>query len=285
MPLSIQEHEMAYKNIILDSLKESFYLIWKNKRWFVLLFVLEILFLIALSAVNYHYQIEIVGHSKAISDYISKLQLDEAAVADSLMQQKSILGDDPLLISRKSNEILRNFRLMLASILALMLVFLSTSWAITARAAYKINLKNFIKFSVQVFFVLMFYLGIIFLFFYYLVNISLLQIAFNPYMLGLKYALFLAVLILSLYFMFISLSLVHKTGIRNIAQKTLVIGIRKAHYALGAYAVNAFFLAVPAVIFFSFEKSMLALFSSTMLLVFSLVFGRFFMLKTFEKIS
>ena len=277
---------MTYKNLILTSLKESLKLIWKNKLWFMLLFVLEILFFAALSIASYNYQIKIVEHSNSIFDYISKLKLDDAAVADNFLQQKSVLGNDPLLISREFNEILKNFRLLLLSIFISLVVFLSFAWTITIKIIHKLNVKNLAKHYLGILAVLLFYLGLIFIFFYFLLNLSLSNIVLQTSMLITKYILFFIVVVVLLYFMFISLSIVQKTGFKNIVQKTLIIGIKKIHYVLGIYAINLILSALSVVLFFKFfEESVFVLFFSIILLMFTLIFGRFLMINAFEKLD
>lgn len=277
---------MTYKNIIFGSLKSSLTLIWKNKLWFMLLFILEILFFAILSVLGYNYQTKIVEHSNAIFEYISNLKLDEAAVAENILQKKNLLGDDPLLISREFNEVLKNFRLLLLSVFISLLVFLSFAWAMTSKVVYRFSYKKAAMLYSKIFAILLFYLGLIFAFFYYLLNLSLSQIILQTSMLLTKYILFIVISTALLYFMFISLSIAHKTELKNIAQKTLVVGIRKVHYVLSVYAINLFLLALSFIIFFKFfEQSIFVLFFSTILLIFSTVFGRFLMIKTFEKID
>ena len=277
---------MNYKNVMLDSLKESFTLVWKNKMWFIALLILQISLFGILSAVSYHYQMRIVEHSNSIFDYISKLNLNEAAVAENLMQQKSIFGDDPLLISREFSDILRNLKLLFFSTFVLLVLFLSLGWLITSKIVHKIKLKLLITSYSKILVVLLCYLGAIFLLFYYLLNVSLSQISLQTSMLMAKYLLFAIVSIVLAYFMFISLSLIQKIGFRDLFQKTLVVGIKKFHYVLGIYAINIF-LSVTSIILFHyfFEKSILVLFFSILLLIFSFVFGRILMINAFEKLD
>ena len=136
---------MHQKNIISASLQESFALIWKNKRLFVLLFVLQIVFFIALSSITYKYVPKMAESQKAIEDYMSNLRLDESSVSSSILQQKSILGDDPLMISRNFNEIARNFRIYLVYVFILAVIFISISWSVTNKLVHKNNFRHFSK--------------------------------------------------------------------------------------------------------------------------------------------
>src|SRR3989344_6210336 len=102
------------KNLIFFSLNQSFSLIWKNKFWFFVLLALEIVFFSIFGYVNIAYGTKIVESSKAIDEYLNQQQLDEISVTGNILQQKSVLGDDPLSISRNFNEMVKNLRLLLA---------------------------------------------------------------------------------------------------------------------------------------------------------------------------
>ena len=272
------------KNIILNSLKESIKSIWKNKLLFFLLFILQILFFVILFYLSIIYQTKILDNAKAINDYISQLKLDDLSVASNMMQQKSILGDDPLTISRNFNEMVKNFKIYLMYLFILLVLSTSLSWAITFRL---IHVKTFLpsaKMFLKIFIVLLFYLGLIFSFFYSLFNISLTQFAIQGSDLYIKYVPFLIISIILIYFMFISLSILHNTELKNIVQKTLKIGIKKGHYILTIYIINVSLSVISLIsLFYLFEKRIMAL--PLILFIFSFVFGRIFMVKVVEKIT
>ena len=216
---------MTYKKIILGSLKESFIMMWRNKLWLVLLFIFQILMLVILSAASYHYQLRIVEHSNAIFDYLSKLNLNDAVVADNFLKQKSVLGDDPLLIGREFSEILRNFRWLFGFVFLLLVIFLSMGWTITSKIIYKTKIKDLLGTFLKTLVVLLFYLGLVFSFFYSLLSISLSEMAMQASGLVTKYLIFFFAAAVLLYFMFISLSLSHGTNLNDLLQQTLRIGI------------------------------------------------------------
>ncbi len=274
-----------HKNIILSSLKESFALIWQNKFLFSLLFIIQIIFFVIFSLINLNYQTKMLEKAKEITDYLSNQRLDEFAVSSSILQQKSILGDDPLLISRNFNEILKIFRIYLVYIFVLLILFTSFAWTLTNRLVHKNNLKQSIKYFFKAFIILLFYLGLIFLFLFSLVNISLNEITESSKILA-RYLPFLIFSIVLVYFMFISIALLHKVELSNMVQKTLSIGIKKAHYTLSVYFINIFlFSASATLLFYSIENNLFILFLSIILLIFSFVFGRVFMINVVEKLS
>ena len=274
------------KKIILGSLKESIALIWKNKSFFVFLFTLQVIFFIAFSLISYNYISKMVESQKAIEDYLSQQNLDEDAVTENILQQKSIFGGDPLSISRNFNDTVKNFRIYLIYIFILLIVFISISWALTFKIINKTNLKQFINIFSKNIIILLFYLGLIFLFFFSLLNISITQLAQQSSMLFIKYFIFLVISIILAYFMFISLSLINHVELNNIVQKTLSIGIRKIHYVLSAYLINLFLLGTSIILLYYFiEKNSFILLLSIILLIFSFVFGRIFIINVVEKLK
>ncbi|MBI2658709.1 hypothetical protein HYX05_01225 [Candidatus Woesearchaeota archaeon] len=274
------------KNIILISLKESLASIWKSKSLFFLLFIIQIAFFVAFSAVNLTYQTRILENTKAITDYLSKQSLDEASATDAVLQQKNVLGDDPLMISRNFDEIVKNFRIYLVYTFVLLIFFMSAAWAITHRLLKKISLRQLTGIFLKIIVVLLFYLGLIFGFFFSLLNVSITQLAEQSSMLFAKYSVFLIVSIILAYFMFISISLVNHIKLKNIIQKTLVIGIRKAHYVLSVYFINLFLLFVSmSLLYYFIENNPFILLLSIILFIFSFVFGRILIINVVEKLE
>ena len=268
---------MAYTKIIFNSLKESLANIWKNKFLFAALFILQIIFFVVFTALTYVYIPKIIESSKAISDYLSKQKFDDASTAQSILEKKSILGDDPLLISRNFKEIIKNFRLYLIYVFILLVISTSISWSMTFKI---INKKNAImKIFSKIFIIAFFYFTLIFLFFFSLTNISIIDATTQASMLFVKIIVFLIFSTALLYFMFISLASINHTELNNIVQKTLIIGVRKVHYILALYFINLSFFALSAVsLIYFLEKNLFFLFLSMILVVFSFVFGRAFMI-------
>lgn len=277
---------MPPKNIIVNSLKESFILIRKNKVLFVLLFALQIIFFVIFSFINLSYQTKILESAKAITDYMSQQQLDEASVASSILEQKSILGDDPLSISRNFKDIVKNFRLYLFYLFLLLIFFTSLNWSVTNKLIHKNNFKQLTRNFFNNLIVLLFYFGLIFAFFFSLINISISQIAAEGTKFLAKYYVFLLFSAVLAYFMFVSIALLHKIELKNIVQKTLGIGLKKMHYVLAVYFINIFLFAVSIFLLYYFiEKNLFILLLSIILMIFIFVFGRIFMVNVVEKLE
>ena len=277
---------MLQKNIIFNSLKETFRLIWKNKSLFLFLFVLQLIFFIIFSFISITYQTKILESTKAITEYLSRQNFDESSVAQNILQQKNLLGDDPLSISRNFNEITKNFKLYLIYTFILLIFFISISWAVTNKIIQRTSFKQLTKYFLKVFVVLLFYLGLIFSFFFSLVNISFIDIGADATKLFAKYIPLLIFSIILAYFMFISLSLLNNTELKSIVQRTLSFGIRKAHYVLSVYSINILLFIISIVLLFYFiEKNLFILLLSLVLMIFSFIFGRIFMVNVIEKLE
>ncbi len=275
------------KNIILSSLKESFKSIWRNKLLFLLLFILQISFFAVFSAISLNYMSKIVEHENSIFDYLSRQKLDETSAAQNILQQKNVLGDDPLSIARNLKEIVRNFRIYLLYTFALLIFFISVSWTITNKIIHRSGLRQLVRHFCKIFIVLLLYLGLIFYFFFSLVNISFAEIGAGAAKLFAKYIPLLIFSIVLVYFMFITLSLLNSTSLKNILQKTLSIGIKKMHYILSVYfiIISLFILAIAAALLFNFEENLFVMTLSILLIILSFIFGRIFMANVVEKLD
>ena len=112
------------------------------------------------------------------------------------------------------------------------------------------------------------------------------ELAEQNFKLLIKYAVFLFFSVIMAYFMLISIALLGKIRLKEIVQKTLVVGIKKIHYVLPVFFINIMLLiASSALLFYFIEKNLLGLLLSIALLVFSFVFGRIFAIRVIEKLS
>ena len=247
---------------------------------------MQIIFFIFFSLISSIYIPKIQQNAKSMYGYLSQQKLDEISVTQNILQQKNILGDDPLSLSRNFNEIIKNFRIYLVYIFILSVVFLSVIWTashkLIRKHGYQKSLNNFSK----IFIVVFFYLGLMFLFFFSLLNISFTEAALNMTMVLGKYLLFFLASIILLYFMLISISLADKIELRDIVQKTLGIGIKKIHYMLAVYFINIFLILISLILLFYFsETNFLIVFLAIILFVFSFLLGRIFILNLVKKLE
>src|SRR3989344_1602564 len=269
------------RNIILSSLRETFLAIWKKKLLFLLILFIQILFFSSLFYVSQTYMPRIYNGTRAMSDYMQQQQLDDISVAKNIISQKSILGDDPLSISRNFNNIILNFRFYLIYTFIILTIFIPLLWALSGKLSGHINLKHFIR-NLAVAFS---YLILIFAFFYSITNISFSEAAVSSGFV-LKYLIFLIAAVVLFYFMFISLSLAKNTELKNIIPKTLAIGIKKIHYMLAVYFINLTLVILSLFLLVYFiEKNFAVVVLSILLFIFSFIFGRIFMMCVMKKLE
>ncbi|MEK6892452.1 MAG: hypothetical protein AABX25_04660 [Nanoarchaeota archaeon] len=227
------------------------------------------------------YQTRIYESTKAISDYMQQQQLDDISVTQNILQQKNILGDDPLSISRNFNNVILNFRLYLIYTFIILIIFIPLLWTLSGKLFGHINLKHFLRNIIVVFC----YLILIFIFFYSITNISFSEAALSSGFV-LKYLIFLIAAIVLFYFMFISLSLAKNTQLKNILPKTLRVGIKKIHYMLAVYLINLILVILSLFLLIYFiEKNFAVVASSILLFIFSFIFRRIFMLRVVNKLE
>lgn len=274
---------MLRKNIIISSLRETFILSWKNKWLLVLIFLLQIIFFAVFSAVSVKYQTRILENSKSISDYISGLNMTDVSAAQDILHQRDVLGNDPLSISRNFNDIVKNFRIYMGYTFVLLVFFMSLSWSLTGQMKRKNTFHQFSKIFLRIAVVLVFCLGLIFSFFLFLLNIPLTEILSTGLLY--TYAPFLIFSLALVYFMFISISIIHKTGLKNVVQKTLIIGLKKMHYILAVYLINIFlFGASIFLLAYYAETNIYLTFLAIIIAVLSFVFGRSFLFNVADKL-
>ncbi len=271
--------------IIISSFKESVHIIWKKKMLFLLLFILQIIFLSAFFALSNNYIPKMLQHAKAMSEYLSSQNLDETTMTQSLMEQKDVLGEDPLAISRNFDGVVRNFRIYFIYSFILILAFISVSWGLTNRMA-KRHSGNFLKIILIAFILAAFYLALVFSFFYSLLNITFLDVASQGAGFLSKYVPFIILSIVLAYFMFISLSLAGWKSYSQLARNTLEIGIKKAHYMLAAYFINILlFVFLIFMVFYFIDRLFVVSILSLLFFIASFVFARIFVVNVVNKLE
>lgn len=274
------------KNIFLESMNISLKKIWSHKILIILLILLQLIFFLFYTNVSLNYQTKILENSQAIADYMNTLEFDDASVASDILQGKNLLGDDPLAIGRNYSEITKNFRLYFLYLFLLLVIFGAINWSLASRLIHKVDIKNLLNHMTKTGTILVFYLGLIFLFFYSILSISLTEIVFESTQFLTKYVVFFIIALILIYFMFVSLALVHYTGLKHIVQRTLSLGVKKIHYILSIYVINIFLFLISALLFYYFlEKNLFLMLFSVLMIIFTFVFGRIFLINAIEKLS
>lgn len=221
--------------------------------------------------------------TQAIIEYVDKQSLDDVSFGLSILQQKSPLGDDPLLISRNYDNIIYNLKFLVFYTLLAFILLNGFIWFLTCSLVNKKSMKNF--------FVYLFKFGLITLIFsvlIYLFTYSSLKSYLNPVS-GNETSSIVFPLLITLalfYFMYVAFSLLDKIELKNLFKKLFAIGIKKAHLILLAY-----FIIILLVILFSsllvylIEKNIFLLIISIALFVFTFVWSRIFLVLVIGKLS
>lgn len=279
---------MKPNNIISNSLKESFSIIKKNKKIFLLLFILQVIFISLISFINVNYQTKMLQSTKSIIEYLDELNTDETSFGLDLIQRKSPLGPDPLLISRNFNYIIYNLQFLLAYSLIIFILLNGFIWFLTSNLVYKKSL--IIKKLPKEFFVYVLKFGfimIIFSFLIYLFGYSTLKSFLNPLLA--QTANFTPLLLITLalfYFIYIAFSLLSKIKLKYLIRNLFKIGIKKAHIILSAYIIIIIVISTfSSLSFYLIEKNLFLLFISTILTILTLIWSRIFLILVVEKLS
>lgn len=266
---------MKPKNIIPLSIKESFKVINNHRAIFILLVVLQIVFIASLAFVQLKYQIKIIENSREILDYFQALNLDESAIAQGLESKKDILGDDPLLIYRKFKLLIRDILFIAIFTAGLILFFNTINWSLTELMFTKLNFKGFLKHLGKLFLLNIFYLLLLGIVVFLIFQKQYLELINKN-----GFFLFVALLAVALvlYFMFISFSLANEK-LRDIFKKTFLLGLKKANYILAVYLINlVILLGLALLLFYVQNKAFILLFFIGVIFFVSFVFCRVFLI-------
>jgi len=282
---------MKQKNIISNSFKESFRIIKKNKRVFVVLFFSQLIYLSLILAVNFNYQTKILEGSKSIIEYVDNLDLEDSTVATSFFQNQNALGEDPLLISRNFKNILFNLQLLLLFSFSVFVIANGVNWFATA---YIVTMKNFVKkkkfYEIIIQYLLKFaVITLVFSISIYLLFISTLKNSLFSLIEGggsLNMLLLFLLTLVLLYFMFLAFSLIPKLKFKEMIKKGFFIGVRNFWTLIFSYLIILIIISIFAfLIFYFIESNLFLVFISSLLFVESFVWARIFLLTVVEKLS
>ncbi len=279
---------MEPKNIISNSLKESFSIIKKNKKIFLFLFILQIIFISLISFINVTYQTKMLESTQAIIEYLDELKSDETSFGLDLIQRKSPLGPDPLLISRNFDNIIYNLKFLLSYSLIIFILLNGFIWFLTSSLVNKKSLKiralskNFFIYILKFSFATLIFSVLIYLFAY-----STLKSYLNPLLdQNANFVPLLLITCISIYFMYITFSLLNKIEFKNIIKNLIKIGIKKAHVVLSAYFIIILIISILSLLlFYLIEQNLFLLSISLVSLVLTLIWSRIFLILVVEKLA
>ena len=279
---------MYSKNIILSSLKESFLLIKKNKKIFFLIFALQILFFLLIVIANSVYMSKILQSTVNIIEYTESLNLDTQAASVGVLQQKSPLGEDPLLISRNYNEIKKNFTFLLFIIFMIFVLINGMIWYYSSN----INKKNLFSFkNIYSYLFRFFIISLILSLFLYFMVYNSLKIYFSSYLLTepTNFIPLLIIAIIAVYFIYIAIPILNKSAKKEIkifTKKIFTLGTKNFITVIISYSIILILIISSLLlIFFLIELNLILLLLSFILLLLIFVWSKIYFVIVVRKLS
>ncbi|MBW2984810.1 hypothetical protein KY361_06840 [Candidatus Woesearchaeota archaeon] len=276
---------MSKKNPITSSIKQSLALIKKHKNIALTLLILQIIFLGLMIGLQMNYQLKAFEAAQEIMDYLGEQDLSDIGVAEDIVMGSSLLGDDPLMISRNYRKIVSLMAsLAIYSSLAYLL-FGSLSWALTDQLIHKKGKKKFLSYMGG-FCVLAIGFWVINSMLIYSGLKAMVARAVSGAGLGAFSLIYLVPALMVFYFMFISFALISKIKFKDILRKALMLGAKKANIMLLVYLINLVIIVSLSLLVHLLRNMNLALLSLGLILwVSSFVWARLFLVLAVDRIK
>ena len=159
-------NSMKSKNLILNSLKESFLIIKKSKKKIFLLFVLQIFLVSLISYIGLLFLPGVFESTQEIFVYLDQQNFDDTTIGLDILQQKNPLGDDPLLVGRNYDNIVYNLKLFVSYSLLVFIMLNGFIWFLTSNLTNKKNItvKGFFMYAIKFGLVTLIFSSLIYLF-------------------------------------------------------------------------------------------------------------------------
>ena len=281
--------KMSSKHIVTSSLKESFLLIKKNKRIFLLIFVLQILFFSLIIMANAYYIPQILQSTKDVIDYAEALNINPQTANIDILQKKNPLGDDPLLISRNYNEIIKNSLFLLLSVFAVFALVNGLVWYLASNIEKSkslkslFSLKNLLSYLLRFFAVAMVLSAFLYIFAYNLVNI-----AFSSF-LSVKPVNFIPLLLMAIvviYFIYILMPILDKIKLISLAKSSFSIGTKNFIPVIISYLIILILIiACLFLVFYLIELNLFLLLIAVLLSIFVFAWAKIYFSIVVKKLS
>lgn len=278
--------KMSPKHIVITSLKESFLLIKKNKLVFLLIFALQSLFFSLVIMANAYYMPQILQSTEDIMDYAEALNINPQAANIGILQKKSPLGDDPLLISRNYNEIINNSLLLLLSVFAIFALINGLAWYLASnmgKGKSWLSLKNLLSYLLEFFVAALVLSAFLYIFAYNLVNI-----AFSSFLSAkpVDFVPLLLIAAIAIYFIYISIPLLGKIRLRRLAKSSFSIGTKKFIPVIISYLIMLMWIILSfLLIFYLLELNLFLLLIAVLLSVFVFAWAKIYFSVVVRKLS
>jgi len=278
--------KMSSKHIVISSLKESFLLIKKNKRIFLLIFVLQILFFSLVIMANAYYMPRILQSTQEAIDYAESLNINSDTANIGILQKKNPLGEDPLLISRNYNEIIKNSLFLLLSVFAIFALINGLVWYFASNIKKSKNLfslKNLLSYLLWFFVVALVLSAFLYIFAYSLVNI-----AFSSYLpvKPINFVPLLLITAIAAYYIYISIPILDKIKLRSLAKSSFSIGTKNfIPITISYLIILILIIACLFLIFYLIELNLFLLLIAVLLCIFVFAWSKIYFAVVVKKLS
>ncbi|MEA2037305.1 MAG: hypothetical protein U9O94_07370 [Nanoarchaeota archaeon] len=255
--------------MIKNSLKNTFVIIKRNKSKLLIIFFLQMLWFIALTSVTHQTIIPATEHAKSLVDYYNNIDTKDP---------NAILGEDPLAIYKDYNKMLYYLKIMLLFVSLSFIIINGLIWALTDNLINKKKLKDFAIYLLNFSILTIFFALIIYIFTSNTLKSSLGDL--------LPLITIILLSILLSYSLFISYSLIGRRKLKEILKLTFKISIFKFHYVILVYIINlAIIFLLTYLISLTIELNIILLSALAVLLVFSFIFARLFLIIIINKLA
>lgn len=279
--------KMGSKDMVLSSLKESLLIIKKNKKVFLLVFALQILFFSLVIAASIYYMPRILQSAQDTIDYAESLNINPDTANIGILQQKSPLGDDPLSISRNYDLIMKNSIILLILIFLIFVVIDGLLWYFASNIPEKgkrlFSLKNMLSYLF-----LFFIISIVLSLFIYLMAYAMVNIAFSSF-LSVKPVNFIPLFLIAIaaiYFIYISVPILDKNKFRGLAKSSFSIGTKNFIPVIISYfIILALIILSLFLIFYLIELNLFLLLIAVLLAVFVFAWSKIYFSIIVRKLS
>lgn len=244
-----------------------------NKKLFIVLVLVQILFIISVSFIGVKYQVKIYDNAAMIAGTMEKLEQEE--VPEDEMED---LMEEMVTAAQHYQEIVRNVLKMIFWILGCFLLFNGFLWSFSHYVIKRKNLlKNWGKFSL---------INILFLvpasLTSYFILKSLIGGEMESFAMGVK-AVSGIFLVVS-YFLIIGFCLLNEK-FKELLKKIFEIGVKKAHWTLLGLAGSLFCVLLSLTLVYFSLGNVLLMFLSALVLMVVLVLEKFFLIGVIEEIK
>ena len=257
--------------MIKSSLQKTLSIIAKNKTKILLIFFLQILFFIALSLIFYHTLNPAMEHAKNALDYYDKINTTQAE------GMSGIIGEEPFVIYDSYKKMMYYLELMALFSIISFIVINGVVWAFSDDLINKKDLKQFLAYLFNFGIISLAFILVEYALIFNTFKVSLLETESNGSLFPLIGILLLSVVLI--YFFYISLSIIDKRNLKEIARLTFLVGIFKFPFILLIYLINLIIFGLFSyLIYLTIELNIAILSIVVILFVCSFVFVRLFLI-------